>query len=138
MAANDSAEAFAGALLRIPLDVVHRIERDVRTFLLDADRQLVLATPRDFGHVARNWLPSIGRARRQVIGRPGIRSDPQQAIAEAERVFGGYQIGTVAYLTNNVSYLPFLAIGSSPQRPQPGWIEGLIRATARKHFGVAA
>jgi len=83
------------------------------------------ATPIDTGHAESNWILSTGSPHSGVEGS-------REAVSYAGQVHGlekmdKYDVGRDGriFLTNNVSYLPDLDKGSSPQA-EPGFVARAI------------
>lgn len=97
------------------------------------------ATPIDTGHAQSNWILSTGSPHSGVDGS-------RESVSEAAQVHGlekmaSYDVGRDGriYLVNNVSYMPDLADGSSPQQPEPGWVtEALLSASSKAPKGRKA
>lgn len=84
-----------------------------KALALEVEAQLKMACPVDTGHARRNFVPSIGE--------PHDGEDDGAAQQAGEVAVLSYRIGDGdLFVTNGVSYMGALVLGSSDQAA-PGW-----------------
>ena len=113
------------------LDEIERtIERTVFRLANNISNKLAEVTPVDTGWAKGNWWPSIGSPINEPAPNPG--TEGAAARAEARRQALVMRLVTYrlddgnVFIQNNVPYITRLAQGSSPDQPNPGWIEAVI------------
>ncbi|HET9893237.1 MAG TPA: hypothetical protein VFQ42_22355 [Mycobacterium sp.] len=107
------------------------IESAARALTLELAANLTEASPVDTGHNRRNFVPSVGE--------PFAGEDDGTAQAAGIAAVLAWHIGDGdLYVTNNVPYLQYLLLGSSPQAA-PGWdliaMDAAVEAI-RQAYGV--
>jgi hypothetical protein len=104
----------------------------VQAVAIEVDQALVMATPVDTGRARSNWIASLGRPRRSVIGpyAPGKKlglgesGNANAAMAQARAVITARTSnGQAVYITNNVPYIGDLNAGRSPQARPAGFAQ---------------
>jgi hypothetical protein len=89
-------------------------------------------TPKETGHAASNWIPSVGTPYTGIAGSRESVSYSTQNIAIA-KVFAKYSIfGGSLYITNNVRYIGALNRGHSGQAPSM-FVERTVLTVSRKY-----
>lgn len=89
------------------------------------DQALVLATPRDTGRAANNWIPNINGPSSQY--RKDAKGGTSGILAEGQRVIKGAKLGDSIHFTNNTPYIGPLNNGHSKQAPA-GFVEKAVQA----------
>ena len=92
----------------VPLKALRRVATQV-------DQAVVIATPRDTGRAANNWLPSLNtpilQANENASGPNG------QILGVSQAVIFSANLGDTIYFSNNLPYIGKLNDGSSKQAP---------------------
>lgn len=115
---------FFSRMTTLSTTIRAEVEGEVSKVALAIDSAVVLATPRDTGRAASNWLASRGAPRYAIV--PPLEN-PDDAIAEAAAAISGYKSGETIFIANNVPYIADLNKGSSTQAPA-GFVEAAVAA----------
>src|SRR4051812_40224696 len=116
--ARDTRGRFAsGQSRRIFASLSSRIEHTVRRLGIEVLANLQVATPKDTGWAAGNWIGSIGEPVRSpdgMRGTPGVKGSAVLAgLSEASAaVLARWKLGMGRiYVTNRVPYVVYLDAG---------------------------
>lgn len=107
-----------------------------REFMVEADSNVVTATPILFGVAAANWLPSIDEPRTETKHYPNTEEKTVQPTESAKDFPEPDHKPATYYLSNNLPYIESLNDGASEQTQgiRAGFVERAARAAARKIF----
>lgn len=119
MANSGSASSVAAGLSSFLSEAVRRIS-------IESTANLVESTPRDTGHAAANWVPSIGAEVMSEV-TAGAQEAGLSALA-AYDVAAGH-----AFVQNNTPYIQALDEGHSEQAPA-----GFVRSSIEQALNTAA
>lgn len=122
--------AASGQSRRIVDSLTRRIEHAVRRLGIEVLANLQVATPKDTGWAAGNWIGSIGEPVSVPDGTRGTPGVKGSAIltgmsAASAAVLARWKLGMGRiYVTNRVPYIIYLDAGTSAQAPA-----GFVRAS---------
>ncbi len=123
---------FTAAMNEAKKEVTDTALDVLKKVAIQVDQAVVLATPRDTGRAASNWLPSLNipiTSAREGAGGVG------SALGEAIGVISEAKLGDAIYFTNNLPYIGVLNDGSSTQAPA-GFVEKAALAAQSSLVGV--
>ncbi len=111
-------------------------ERVVQKITLDVTANLIETTPVDTGWARANWVPKIGAAVEDVVGKPNaiVRGPQQSGIAT---VAFSYRLAQGAvFVSNNVPYILKLNDGHSKQAPAMFVERAIQKAVTKDILGL--
>jgi len=120
-------QVFAANMLKRAAQVREGTSLGVQKVMLDIDKEVVLATPRDTGRASNNWIPSLESP--AAGERPGVGPKGRYLAADAALISRFGPKNTSIWLSNNVPYIGALEGGHSKRKQAPN---GMVqKAVAR-------
>jgi hypothetical protein len=122
---------MADQINKIIINLEKTTTKRVISLALNIHGGLVEDTPVDTGWAKSNWLPSIKKPKRELVGAPNNIN--QIAVITGIAEVTGWNIvdEQPIYISNNVPYMRRLNDGSSKQAPS-GFIESRIKQEVNK------
>lgn len=118
MAADRMEKQYAGAVIKMALDI---------------DRRIVNMTPVDTGRAKINWIVSVGVADTRQFPAPSSAGMADKvATSQAESVLARNRIPDKIIIQNNLPYIQRLNDGWSLQAP-PAYIQAEIQSVAERN-----
>lgn len=130
----DNFHEFEAQILEVEQEIPDQANQFKRAVALHALRGIVLKTPVDTGRARANWQVGLMQAPTGTLDvTPGGPGAANLAITQGSMEIGRSELKDDIWLTNNLSYIEPLEMGSSQQAPS-GMV-GVTLAEIDAQFG---